>query len=929
MSQLGIPTPSTPPTLTTQPQPQEAHLATRIEPTNSVEMVTEEPVTIDNEQLFANNSNLLVNSLDKTEILVQSLSKFNQDKWTIRYPHQLGLTPPPPSNTPTSATAPQSLPTTPIRSALRRSHTALASGADEQSPRPIPSRAYSTLETPAKKHSHSTNTASSSDNKQDNHPLSILTLDLKLDVPSNVPLPSLLPTLSLSTLSTLLGRRLQTSINHLDSLRTRVKDSKSRILVTGDLNAGKSTLVNALLRRKDPVMLVDQQPCTTSFCEVLDASENDGVQEVHAIPLGKEAAYNPKQEGTFVRFGLEDVGTLQCEEEEEDEVQDQEEGEQERKERKWELLKVYLKKEQEGDSFIQNGLVSLSLIDAPGLNRNTLSTTSLFTTQQEIDVILFVISAENHFTLSSKEFLWNASREKAYVFVVVNKWKAIKDKKRCERLVGEQIRQLSPRTWEEREELVHFVDADDVLSSHSAGEEVPQEEEDAAFAHLEKSLRSFVLLKRSLSKLQPAKHFLNNLLSDLLVISSANELVAQKEVEEALAGLEKVRPVHERLVRDREKLEGECDRVEETFVDSVKKGVEGRLDSAINSVRSGALPTSSFTRNSSTPIGLAVPSTLPTYPGLSSILAWATEIKQTFVKSLECEIRLAEEFARGETVKGVDEVMRDLAARFLPSKEAGDDVEGSKSEEGSKREFQPHVMFAKRRRGLGALAARGGMAGLGLGLAAGGSYVVTSSALPGGALQVQEIDISFLDFINLDRFIPSRSSSSKSSVDDDDSTLEAGALVSLGLGGMGMIGSRLVGVKGTLETVGRIMDVLGSKQAREWAGPVIGVLTIGLTAYLLYDLPHALPHNVGRKLHSSLPQFSTSHADRISRETRKVLRLASWDLSERFRVKLEEVGNERKRGEERLRVGQEAGVWLNKFEKEVREERAKVGEVDV
>jgi predicted ATPase len=33
-------------------------------------------------------------------------------------------------------------------------------------------------------------------------------------------------------------------------LRTRVLDSSSRVLVTGDLNAGKSTLVNALLRRE-------------------------------------------------------------------------------------------------------------------------------------------------------------------------------------------------------------------------------------------------------------------------------------------------------------------------------------------------------------------------------------------------------------------------------------------------------------------------------------------------------------------------------------------------------------------------------------------------------------------------------------------------------------------------------------------------------
>jgi hypothetical protein len=46
-------------------------------------------------------------------------------------------------------------------------------------------------------------------------------------------LPALIPSLSLSTLSQLLSRRLSSSVGHLASLRTRVLDSSSRVLVTG------------------------------------------------------------------------------------------------------------------------------------------------------------------------------------------------------------------------------------------------------------------------------------------------------------------------------------------------------------------------------------------------------------------------------------------------------------------------------------------------------------------------------------------------------------------------------------------------------------------------------------------------------------------------------------------------------------------------
>ena len=75
------------------------------------------------------------------------------------------------------------------------------------------------------------------------------------------------------------------SSQHIDKLYIRVEDTSSKVLVTGDLNAGKSTFVNALLQCA--VMPVDQQPCAAGFCEVHDFAENSNVEEVHVM---KDAA---------------------------------------------------------------------------------------------------------------------------------------------------------------------------------------------------------------------------------------------------------------------------------------------------------------------------------------------------------------------------------------------------------------------------------------------------------------------------------------------------------------------------------------------------------------------------------------------------------------------------------------------------------------
>ncbi|KAJ3208961.1 mitofusin, partial [Entophlyctis luteolus] len=155
----------------------------------------------------------------------------------------------------------------------------------------------------------------------------------------------------------LLTQKLSEAQSHTSRLLLRIEDTRSRVLVTGDLNGGKSTFVNALLRRH--IVPDDQQPCTALFCEVVDSIQNNGVEEVHGI---KDASkYDPNNPDTYVAFSINVLREV---------VEENEPG--------FEMLKVYCHDGRpKEESVLNNGIVDISLIDSPGLNIDSMKTTSL------------------------------------------------------------------------------------------------------------------------------------------------------------------------------------------------------------------------------------------------------------------------------------------------------------------------------------------------------------------------------------------------------------------------------------------------------------------------------------------------------------------------------------------------------------------------
>lgn len=476
----------------------------------------------------------------------------------------------------------------------------------------------------------------------------------------------LVHSLEKNSIASLLDGKISSSIKHLLSLRDRISDTSSKVLITGDLNAGKSTFCNALLRRK--ILPEDQQPCTAIFCEVLDARENEGIEEVHAVH--RDSKYSRNDETTYDVFSLSELEKI---------VVDNETYTQ---------CKIYVRDSRTIDeSLLNNGVVDIALIDAPGLNSDTTKTTAIFARQEEIDVVVFVVSAANHFTQSAKEFIWAAAAEKAYLFIVVNGFDGIRDKERCKKMVMDQVSGLSPRTHKESTELVHFVSSNAVPVGPSppggsggggggGGGDDPGDDEGKGkgkdvdkirdFEALEQSLRRFVLEKRARSKLAPARTYLLNILNDVNTLATVNQEVAQSELERVTRELKEIEPQLETSKKAKSEVSDQIDRNVEDTCQEVYDHTRSELTTAINYAGSSDYD---------------VP-----YHGFLSAFQYADDLKEAMLSHIADSVNRCEEHARQRSVQGVN------TTKQLGILHVGDEFKNLT--------FRPDVMFKRKRDAL-------------------------------------------------------------------------------------------------------------------------------------------------------------------------------------------------------------------------------------
>ncbi|PNY28569.1 Transmembrane GTPase fzo1 [Tolypocladium capitatum] len=646
---------------------------------------------------------------------------------------------------------------------------------------------------------------------------SILKLDLKLGALHQV---ELVHSLEKSSVASLLDGKISSSIKHLLSLRERIEDTASKVLITGDLNAGKSTFCNALLRRK--VLPEDQQPCTAIFCEVLDARENAGIEEVHAVH--KNATYSRNDESTYDTFSLQELEKI---------VVDNETYTQ---------CKVYVKDVRTIDeSLLNNGVVDIALIDAPGLNSDTTKTTAIFARQEEIDVVVFVVSAANHFTQSAKEFIWAAAAEKAYLFIVVNGYDTIKDKGRCQKLILDQVSGLSPRTRKESSELVHFVSSNAIPAGPSppggpggsgsgsgsssgggGGGDDPGDDRKGKgkdldkirdFEALEQSLRRFVLEKRARSKLAPARTYLLNILNDVHTLATVNQEVAQSELERVVRELKELDPQLESSRKARSEVGDQVDQNIEGTCREVYDHTRAELSTAI---------TYAGKTNYNVP-----------YPGFFSAFQYADNLKEAMLSYVADVVTDCEEHARGRTVQGVN------AIKQLGLLHVGDEFQNLL--------FRPDVMFRRKRDAL--------------------------------ARQV-DIPIELWDFVDWSTLLQRQ---------------EKFAGTGMALTVAGAVVPRMLGMSTWMDQALTATRVLSNENLRRLILPGILVAAIAASAYVLQQIPNSLPPRLANKISTQLAELDYVHSNstRISSAVRKVLRFPADNLRVALDQSVKDLGNRR------------------------------------
>jgi mitofusin len=230
-----------------------------------------------------------------------------------------------------------------------------------------------------------------------------------------------------------------------------------------------------------------------------------------------------------------------------------------------------------------------------------------------------------------------------------------------------------------------------------------------------------------------------------------------------------VLPENERLVRIGNEVHEAIASAIESHVDAVKGDAFKRIEASSRHLENGQVaPTSGIS--------------LPEFSTFFELLSWADNVRNALLASIEADVRAAEDAARMTTLRGVNAISTDLSRRFLPN------------DAPSLRQFFPEKMFRRNR--------------------------FTAAAVDG----IDQIGFEWTDLVDIER-ISSLFRRHVGSSPASEENHEVGSVVSLGAGGMlALYAGKTWGIKSMVDTITRLADVLSSKAARKWAGPVAAVI---------------------------------------------------------------------------------------------------------
>lgn len=672
------------------------------------------------------------------------------------------------------------------------------------------------------------------------------------------------------SIASLLDKKLRQQVKYLLNLKDRVDDTSSKVFVTGDLNSGKSTFCNALLRRK--ILPEDQQPCTSVFCEVIDASrENHSIEEVHAVPIGK--TYKLEDESSYQIFPLTKLEDLvyECD--------------------KYSLLKVYVLDHRSfTESLLNNGVIDIKLIDAPGLNMDSYQTTQVFSRQEEIDLVVFVVSSENHFTLSAKEFIAAAAAEKRYVFIVVNRFDNIRDKEKCKNRILDQIKSLSPETYKNAREFVHFVSSTDIFNGSGDdpdGGDDPNDKNNhnnPDFDLLEASLRKFILDKRSISKLLPAKDYLLNILRDLEILSTLNEKVYAQEKEDTIKELHNnVTPKYDEILTKSAKIGEAINNLIENVCSDVYDNTRNEIIHEVSKLGDKQL----------------VP-----YQGLLYLYEYAKETQSAMINMILTAVSNSEHHAKILTSETVDEVIKygqsTLGEEFLNDKKFNSDLMFTRKKDVINRKLNDTIEFTD----FFDPSIESCLLWLGL-----PKEIISSTSAHVSQYSASSIISNITNnAMTLKETIPSQFS-----------------LHTLYLSG------KVLTTGAVIQRLYSVSHMITPSVAKKVVAPVLAAVGGFTLYYLISDIPNAYPRKQARKLKKQVADMDYAHinATRVSKECRQVLNYPARQVMNNFQTSIDKRSLEKEKLEKTIKDAELSFSYFHNLLGKISYQRSLVEEISL
>ncbi|EDN05882.1 conserved hypothetical protein [Histoplasma mississippiense (nom. inval.)] len=340
-------------------------------------------------------------------------------------------------------------------------------------------------------------------------------------------------------------------------------------------------LVTPQIAQEFSILKLDLKLGSLSQSELVHSLEKSSIA---SLLDGRERAYNRNDESTYDVYSIQDLESL---------VVDNS---------KYMQCKIYLKDARTIDeSLLNNGVVDISIIDAPGLNSDSVKTTAVFARQEEIDVVIFVVGGGGGDGDDGDD--GNGGNDGTDGAAGLDGEDDSKGKGKAPTAADEKGKGKD-------KEKIHD------------------------FENLEGALRRFVLDKRSRSKLAPAKTYLLNILSDLHVLASANRDVASSELDRMTKELDELVPAYEGSKKSQTEV-----------TEQLSNSIDESCEDVYNHSRS-TLSTRVATLAEAT-LGIE-------YPGLFSAFQYAEDLKVAMLDELAASVSACEDYARGKSIQGVN-----------------------------------------------------------------------------------------------------------------------------------------------------------------------------------------------------------------------------------------------------------------------------------